>query len=113
MSLAENTEEDNIYMDMTLSSVKYETGGRIRVEPGLPVGLLSSAERQAFSSFEKTDLSLVNLGKARGQRSVLPSLKLDLVKFDVEKSASENSEDIIYDIPKSKRVVGLCSDENF
>jgi hypothetical protein len=107
---AENTEEDNIYMDMTLSSVKYETGRNIQFEPE---GLLSSAEKQAFSSFGKTDLLLVNLGNARGQRSVLPSLKLDLDKSEVEESASEESEDNIYDFPKSTRVVGLCNDENF
>jgi hypothetical protein len=105
----ESTEEDNIYMDMTLSSVKYETGRKIQIEED---GLLSSAEKQAFSSFEKTDLLLVNLGNARGQRSVLPSLKPDLDQSEVVDSASGEFEDNIYDYPTSTRVVGLCNDEH-
>jgi hypothetical protein len=81
-------------MNMALGSTKPETGGRILVEPGLPAGLLSYADRHAFSSFGKADLSAVNL-KARGVRSVIPPLHLNLVKFEAGKNRPGLPEDMV------------------
>ena len=99
-------DEGQVYMNMERSSVTFKVGGPVRVEPGLPKGLLSPAEGNIFSSFGKTDISAVNIEGARGNRLKSHSRKLSVVEFRDKKELSSRSEsdvsageDDIYEVP--------------